>query len=253
MPTENLKAYPFWQIRIATDTKIDGHNLMAPEDVDHLAPVNKFFHTLSATVSSEFTCTMYLCQPSIYIFLKPADGAPPTITVEECRRMAGEITNLLQQGAAECRANAASPQPLPLDKALSSPSFVPVLKALVGGDRKPAITVAFHDGGKRLALPTMAASDFTAGEAELGPGVQKNNVLITGLIRNTRDNETAIELQDVTGHVDIPRTWRWEMLRDALEVGLRVTGRLTKQNGRYQLSENAQLLPPLDLPMPRDY
>lgn len=242
MEKKNGQDSPCWRIKIACNEVVGGLRKLGEEDVKHLEAAAKFVAALIDAVPVEAECEVMLDAPYLLVYLVPSDAAPIGFDAEKCHRLAEEITATISKVAIECRENARTAKPVPLKKAVTSAAVVPMLRALANSDKKSALAVVFEGPGGEIQLPTLAPSDFTAGEDDAERKITKTKVPVTGLIYNRRDKEIAIELQDFTGHIDLPPLWTWQKMRDALDNEMTVSGTLVRKgNGKWHLSDDALL------------
>jgi hypothetical protein len=219
--------------------------LLSDDDIKHVPAITKLVAALASAMPPEMTCRVSLCAPYIYIYFIPTDFAQENFTVEDCHQFVRDISNTLKKMADECRNNATAIQPKPLKKIVSSPGLLPVLKSLSSDSLKSALQVTYEHDNLSVQLPTLSPSNFTAGESCDVKIIKVKERPVIALIRNRREKEMAIELQDVAGHIIVPETWTWEKIRNALDTKTMITGTLIYKSGRWHLSEDAILQPDL--------
>lgn len=242
---ESFAVYPVWEIEIASTKPIGGKYVLTKTDRDRLASGMQFAAKLDAALPVDVEAAVTLCLPWLQIYLVPSDMAPANFTMQDCARIADEVVIGLARVACECRANAAAAKPLPLEKSVSAPGLVPVLKALAGNGKKSTLLVSYSGTQGSCSLPAMTPADFTAGAEDSKETIFMDRRALIALIHNRRDKVLALLLQDVKEFVLLPEDWTWEQMKEFLNTETFATGKLTREGDVWRFQKDVVFEPKL--------
>lgn len=244
MTAQNDQEFPQFVLCLtASAESVSGETPLSEDDIDKLPCVAKCLNALRKFLPEDLASETSLRGAAIILRAFPSDESAPDFGVTQAHERCGEVVNALTKTAGEVRANATLAQPLPLAKAVTLPTALPLLKALAGASEDSLLEVELVAGNVRRTLPILEMVDFSAGdEGEKQTDVGEHR--IKGLIRgNQREPHQLILVSGSIVNLPASVAWAWERIHDVLEIPTWLVGTLTRtrDRGPWSIGDDIQL------------